>query len=232
MPYANVGELRDELATHFDETDVANYSIPASRARRIGHFIQRAYEDIWGYRPWNFKYALKTDLTFSSGKAVAPTNMANVGEGGLLWFPGDNSREPWVEVHIQDMVALRAAGRDRHKRWFAVGLLDQSTSETDQTIRQIWIPKDDASYGPFSLFFEMNPRQLDYGDLGNEDMPLPEIFHNVLFLGSAAKMQQAKGDPQSIWRAEYVASVAKVAATYHVNSSRMQQLPQTVGGQW
>ncbi len=230
MPYATVLDLVNDLASFADETDTENYTLPPSRVRRLGHYVQRANDEIWGYRPWDFKYALKADIAFASGHATMPTNMATVGPAGMFWKPGDNTREPWAQIHIQDMMAVRVAGRDRHKHWFAIGLLDQTETTDTQAVREIWVPKDEAQV--FSLFYELSPRTFDLDDLTNEAVPLPELFHNTLFAGALAKLQDAKGDPKSIWRAEYLATLAKVTANYHVNSSRMEQMPNTVGGMW
>jgi len=232
MPYANVLEIVDDLASYADETDATTYTVPPSRQRRLGHYVQRAMDEIWGYRPWSFKYALHGPFTFSNGFATLPDNFANIGDNGMLWNDGDNSKAPWAEVAMQDMVALRAAGRQTEKKWFTVGLLDQAATATAQFTRQLWIPKNDVSFGSFMLFFELNPRMFDLTDLANEEVPLPELFHNVLFAGALAKLQQAKGDPQPIWRAEYVALLAKVTANFHIQSGQMEQLPNTVGGQW
>jgi hypothetical protein len=230
MPYATIGEIVDDLASYADETDAQTYTIPPSRRRRLGHYIQRANDEIWGYRPWSFKYALKADIAFTAGHATMPQDMASVGEGGMFWRPSDNARSPWVEVHIQNMMAVRVAGRDLHKKWFAIGLLDQAEGTTGQLSREIWVPKDEPQ--TFSLFYEMSPPTFNLTDLDNEAVPLPELFHNTLFAGALAKLQDAKGDPKSIWRAEYLATLAKVTANFHVNSSRMEQMPNTVGGQW
>jgi hypothetical protein len=232
MPYGNVLEIVNDLASYADETDATVYTVPPSRQRRLGHYVQRAMDEIWGYRPWSFKYALHGPFSFSNGFADIPDNFANIGDNGMMWNEEANSREPWAEVAMQDMVALRATGRDKGKRWFTVGLLDQAAAATDQFSRQLWIPKDDVTFGSFKLFFEMNPRMFDLDNLSGEPVPLPELFHNTLFAGALAKLQQAKGDPLPIWRAEYVALLAKVTANFHIQSGQMEQMPNTVGGQW
>jgi hypothetical protein len=230
MPYSTVLGLVNDLASFADETDTTNYTLPPSRVRRLGHYVQRANDEIWGYRPWDFKYALNPDMAFNNGHALAPQNMATIGDGGMVWSPSDNVREPWAQIHIQDMMAVRVAGRDRHKRWFAIGLMDQASGSTGQLSREIWIPKDDPQ--TLSIFYEMSPPTFDLNNLDSEAVPLPELFHNALFAGALAKLQDAKGDPKTIWRAEYLATLAKVTANYHVSTSRMEQMPNTVGGQW
>lgn len=225
MPYTNVGEIADDLASFADETDVASYTVSPSRRRRLGHYIQRAHDDMWNYRPWSFKYLTVGPFQTNVHEYNLPTNFGNVGDNGVLWNEADNSKEPWAEIAIQDMMALIAAGRDFHKRWFSIGY-----SSGLQAV--LYVAKPDSNYGQFKLFYEKAPATFDLNNLGAEAVPFPPIFHDALFAGSLANLQQAKGDPMSIWRAEYIAKLSKATSVFMPNSSRMQQLPNTVGGQW
>lgn len=227
MPYSDIQGIVDDLASFADETDATTYTLPLSRQNRLMHYVQRAIDEIWNYRPWNFKYALFGPFSFVNGKGTLPDRFSNIGDNGMLWDESANSREPYAEVAMQDMVALRASGRQGSKKWFTVGLLDQTETGQQQFTRQLWIA-DDSYAGSFKLFYEMAPRMVALID----EVPFPELFHNTLFAGALAKLQQAKGDPLPIWRAEYVALLAKVTANYHIQSGQPNQLPNAVGGQW
>lgn len=232
MPYNTVLEVVEDLLSFFDETDTSVYQVPAPRIRRLGFYVQRASDELWDEKPWDFKYAVHGPFAFSDGHATLPANVANVGSDGLLWNEADNSREPWAQTDIQTMTALRAIGRERFKRWFAIGLLDQVSAFPQQGTREIWIPKDDANFGQFKLFYEKSPRQFQLDSLGSESVPFPETFHNALFANCVAKLQQAKGDPTPAWKGEYLMLLSRLKANYYVNASRMLQMPNTVGGQW
>jgi hypothetical protein len=228
MPYASIGEIVDALSSFADETDTQNFTVPPSRRRRLGHYVQRATDEIWNYRPWSFKYTTATGINFYVGESAPqlPIRFGNIGDEGVLWNLSDNSREPWVEIALQDMIAVQAAGRDQNKKWFAVKWDSQPRAS-------LLIPNLAAGpYGDFTLFYEQSPVTFDLDNIDIEEVPFPQIFHDVLFAGSMAKLQQAKGDPQSIWRAEYISALAKVTARFQTGSSRMQQMPNTVGGQW
>jgi len=230
MQFTSVDDLANTLLTNFDETDTDLFSIPAARVTRVQNFIQRASDLLWSHRPWNFKFQLHptgtNTFSFTSGFASVPDDLANIGPNGLLWNTQD-SYGPWEEVDIQSMAVMRATGRYQNEQMFAVGLLSTSYAEND---RLLWIPNDSAGYGAFKLLYEKSAPKITLGSA--QDIRFPLAFHAVLYLGAAAKMQHAKGDPVPHWDVEYQLLLSKLEQEYYVNASKVLQMPQAVGGMW
>lgn len=232
MPYALVDDLIKDVASYYDDTDATIYTLPPSKLQRYLHYAQRTVDEIVNFKPWPWKMA-HTTLTFNvtpanGYEAVAPADFANVGPNGALM---DRTGEPWAEIDYRNMVFLIASGRDASRHWFCIGRRIASTSTAvgdggvlEGDARGLMIP-DRNNTQPFTLFYETSPPKLVLGEV----VPLPESFHNAALLGTVAKLQEGKGDPRDIWRAEYVAALSKQVALLKPLSSRVAQMPMTTG---
>jgi len=243
MPFSDYADLMTQAASYYDDADVIDtgWTLPPQHQKRIYHYINRAQEEIWYYRPWSWRMAYY-DFTFTDedGLAELPFNFSNVGPNGLLL---DTDGRPWAEIGFQDMVVLRKKRLSTKAELFAVGsdVLGSGVWEADGgpgtddagvpvTTRSIMIP-DLANTQQFTLFFEMAAPLVTVDDADNP-IGVPRNFHNALLTGTVAKMQEAKGDARSIWRSDFIATLAKIAAEEEHLTSRPRQMPVTIGGMW
>lgn len=227
MPYATVDALINDVASFYDDTDATVYTLPTSKLNRYLHYVQRTVDEIHNYKPWPWKMVYK-NLTFTARQADLPTDFANIGPNGALF---DARGEPWAEIDYRNMVAIIAAGQDVSRHWYCVGrrLASASVNIGDGgakggEIRALLIP-DPNNATTFTLYYETSPPQLALGSA----ISIPESFHNCVLLGTVAKLQEGKADPRDIWRAEYVAALAKQVAMLMPLASRVKQMPLTTG---
>jgi hypothetical protein len=250
MGYATVGELINDLASYYNDTDAVNYNLPLTHQRRILHYIQRTTAEIWFYRPWNFRYAQLTGLAPSSGNIELPYNFANVGRDGGLYEEGNNS-QPWAEVAMQELMTMRLRPGYTNEHKFCIGYptVDPNVAVVGQggnytAYQQYLMLPNTNDTKSFTLIYEVSCPRVGWDpDLNGNPVPqpdydftlpipLPETFHNCLLLGSVAKLQESKGDPKSSYKSEFIAALAKMAAQHVALKSRMQQLPMATGGMW
>lgn len=238
MPYADLQSLVNDMASFYDDTDAANLTIPNTRIARYVHYVQLAAWRIWNHRPWDFKMAYYTPITFSNRQAQMPANFANVGTSGKLI---DSQGNAWQEIAFQDMVRLIsfAGGSDKLARVFAVGKLsaqagigtpgDGGISSGEE--RGLIIPNK-SSTETFTVYYETSPPKINVAGLAVA-LPFPETFHELLLAGAVAELQQAKSDPREDWKNDYVAKLAKITEIHFPLASRQLQMPMTVGrGMW
>lgn len=245
MGYATVMDLIKDVASFYNDTDALNYVLPESTKRRILHYIQRTSDEIWYYRPWNFKM-LTESVVPSSGEYALPYNFATIGPKGLL--VEDSTHNVWYEIDYQEWTVLRSRpAAYSNERKFAIGssalipntqdLGEGTPLEAGAGKRVILFPSVTESRS-FTLYFEgaapkagwdQNLNQVDY----TKALPLSEGFHNALLLGTIAKLQESKGDPRPQYRSEYIAALATATAQHLPLTSRMQQLPRALPyGRW
>ena len=242
MRFETYEDLMKEVVTFYDDTDVidSGWTVPLTHQRRIYHYINRAQEEIWYYRPWPWRmatYDFSNGAT--SGKALLPLNFSNVGPNGLLLGP-DNT--PWTEISYQDMVVLRRRSQRTNDHLFCIGNDDKQWDSN--------VPDADGTSGAYSgaryllvvnsgmdltsgyeLLYEMTAPIVTY-DKAASSIDIPAGFHHVLMLGTVAKLMESKGDARSIWRSDYVATLAKLAAELEELQSRPRQMPVTIGRMW
>lgn len=226
MPYASALAVVQDLASFLDETDTGTFTLSTARIKRLGHYVQRAHDDIWQFDPsFPFKYKKSSVLQATNHKITLPTDFANVGQTGMVWNESDGARQPWAEMPLQDMMAVIARGIDVNEKWFSISF--------ESSVAVLYIPNGGTSYGQFYVFYEVVPPKLDPTN-GTTPLALPPIFHDVLFQGSVARLQQAKGDKEAMmYRADYIKGLSRAAASYMPVASRMEQLPMTTGSrQW
>jgi hypothetical protein len=232
VPYGVVEDLLKDVASYYDDVDANTYTLPDSKKNRYLHYAQRTVDEIVNFKPWPWKMAhapIQFNITPANGhEAEAPPDFANVGPNGALL---DSTGEPWAEIDYRNMVFLISAAQQTTRHYFCIGrrILDTSTNLGDGGVtggesRGLLIP-DSNNTTIFTLFYETSPPKLVLGNA----IPLPESFHNTLLLGTVAKLQEGKGDPRDIWRAEYVAALSKQVALLKPLSSRVQQMPLTTG---
>lgn len=234
MPYADIDALIADVAGYYDDTDVLQHVLPASKVARYRHYIQRTIDEIYNYKPWPWKMAYATvqfNITPANGReAPLPADFANVGPNGALF---DRTGEPWAEIDYRNMVAIITANRHVTRHYFCIGRRIQTTSVAvgdggvlEADARGLLIP-DPNNTAEFTLFYETSPPLLS--SLGNVVIPIPESMHNCLLLGTVAKLQEGKADPRDIWRAEYVTALAKQVSTMMPLASRTKQMPMSSG---
>ena len=249
MKFADYDALAREAISYYDDTDVldSGWTIPTAHLKRVLHYINRAQEEIWYYRPWPWRMA-NYDFVFTGpGFSPLPENFSNVGPNGLLL---DNQGRPWAEISYQDMVVLRKRSTrtqdqlfciaDDSKAWDSDFPAASGTTGAYSAYRKLIVPNtqqpfnvvDGGGWAPlFTLYYEMTAPLVD-DSLLQFPIGIPNGFHHALLLGTVAKMQEAKGDGRSIWRSDYVATLAKLTAELEALQSRPRQMPVTIGGMW
>jgi len=251
MLFPDYESLMKEAISYYDDTDVidSGYDPNTSHRKRVLHYINRAQEEIWYYRPWPWRMA-EYDFSIGApnvGEASMPGNFSNVGPNGLLL---DNQGRPWAEISYQDMVVLRKRSTRTQDQLFCIGDdakewdsdFPANTGETGaySGYRKLMVPNTQqpfnklvgGGYEPlFTLYYEMTAPLVDDSVL-QFPIGIPNGFHHCLLLGTVAKMQEAKGDGRSIWRSDYVATLAKLTAELEALQSRPRQMPVTIGGMW
>lgn len=241
MGYATVNDLINDCASFYNDTNALDYVLPESTKRRILHYLQRTVDEVWYYRPWNFKL-FSCALSAGSGEAALPYNFATVGPKGGLFE--NSTKQLWSEVDYQEWMTLRnSPGSAKQEKVFCIG--NNSDGQTSNigdgapvtTQRRLLFP-DPLEARAFTLYYEATPPRAGW-DAGlsaidyNQPLPLTEGFHNVLLLGTIAKLQEGKGDPRPQYRAEFIASLATAAAQHLPLTSKLQQLPRALpGGRW
>lgn len=240
MRFATYQDLMKEVVTFYDDTDVidSGWTVPTTHQRRIYHYINRAQEEIWYYRPWPWRMATYDFSTgASAGKATLPLNFSNVGPNGVLL---DTEGRPWTEISFQDMIVLRHKYERTQDYLFCIGddakafndtSTDSATTGAYSGSRKLLTADPQQVLTGFKLLYEMVAPSVTY-DGSAAAIDIPAGFHHVLLLGTVAKLQEAKGDARSIWRSDYVATLAKLAAELEELQSRPRQMPVTIGGMW
>jgi hypothetical protein len=251
MKFASYTDLMKEAVSYYDDTDVIDtgWDLSTPHVKRIMHYINRAQEEIWYYRPWPWRMG-NFDFTINApnvGDAYLPGNFSNVGPNGLLL---DEQGRPWAEISYQDMVVLRQRNQRTQDHLFCIGQDDKqwdadipaATGSTGvySASRKLMVPNTEQPFnklvgggyqGLFSLLYEMTAPLVDE-TVWAFPPAIPPGFHHTLLLGTVAKMQEGKGDGRSIWRSDYVATLAKLAAELEPLQSRPRQMPVTIGRMW
>jgi hypothetical protein len=250
MLFATYQDLLDAAVSYYDDTDVVDsgWNLTSGHKNRVLHYINRAQEEIWYYRPWPWRMA-SYDFAIGApnvGKARLPSNFSNVGPNGLFL---DVNGEPWAEISYQDMVVLRKRRERTQDHLFCIGTDAKQwdddpsaigTYGVDSGYRTLMLTDPNRPFnvlvggsyeGLFTLLYEMTAPLVDSTRLAN-GIDIPTGFHHVLLLGTVAKMQEAKGDGRSIWRADFVATLAKLTAELEALQSRPRQMPVTIGRMW
>jgi hypothetical protein len=234
MAFSDYADLMTQAASYYDDADVIDtgWVLPVQHQKRIYHYINRAQEEIWYYRPWSWRMA-RLSVNFYAGAVQLPLNFSNVGPNGLLFGP---ENDPWAEISFQDMMVLQQRNMRTQDHLFAVG--NAQLDGTDEvagvpvTFRKLMIPDPAAiASASFLLLYEMTAPLVTVDD-ATEEIGIPRNFHNALLMGTVAKMQEAKGDARSIWRSDFIATLAKIAAEEEHLTSRPRQMPVTIGGMW
>lgn len=240
MLFTNYSDLVAKAVSYYDDTDIidSGWTLPTPHAKRIYHYVNRAQEEIWYYRPWPWRMAtMDADaISVSNGVAQMPTNFSNVGPNGLFL---DQEGRPWAEIGVQDMVVLRKRQERTRDHLFCVG--EDATQYDDGDIgddagvrksgRYIMVPNTGETMSGFQVYFEMIAPHVSI-DNANDAIGVPPNYHHALLMGTVAKMQEAKGDARSIWRSDFVATLAKMAAENEHLTSRPRQMPVTIGRMW
>jgi hypothetical protein len=243
MRFGTYEDLMKELISFYDDVDVidSGYSVPLTHQKRIFHYINRAQEEIWYYRPWPWRMATYDFSvgTPANGRALLPLNFSNVGPNGLLIGPGEH--RPWVEISYQDMVVLRRSALrtkdhlfcigDDNKQWDADAPANTGTTGVYSGARYLLVPDTSQDFTGFELLYEMTAPTVTY-DVRTQAIGVPAGFHHALMVGSVAKVQEGKGDARSVWRSDFVATLAKLAAELEALQSRPRQMPVTIGRMW
>jgi hypothetical protein len=238
MLFDSYESLGKEAVSYYDDTDVidSGWDMTDQHRKRIQHYINRAQEEIWYYRPWPWRMAFY-DMG-GTGEVILPGNFSNVGPNGLLL---DREGRPWAEISYQDMVVLQKRRERTQDELFCIGNpskpynfdLPDASGDTGaySGFRVLAVANPDQDLSGFTLYYEMTaPKVTD--DKWQFPIDIPNGFHHTLLLGTVAKMQEAKGDGRSIWRSDFVATLAKLAAELEPLQSRMRQMPVTIGRMW
>lgn len=252
MGYATVGDLINDVAAYYNDTDAINYNLSAATKRRLLFYVQRTVDEIWYFRPWAFKmnYLSVQGSDIQNGAYALPFNFATVGSKGGLFEQVNHTL--WTEVDFQEWMVLRQRGNTQQMRWYTIGnlsaqgegVIQEDPPETGpilgigtagQPTRSLLFPSPTEARD-FDLYYEGSPPRLG-GTTGTDyTQAIPtfdEAFHHVILQGTVAKLQEAKGDPRPIWRSEYIAALSKAAAQHQPLTSRMQQMPRALpGGMW
>lgn len=252
MGYATVGDLINDVAAYYNDTDAINYNLSAATKRRLLFYVQRTVDEIWYFRPWAFKMNYVVLDTWMNGMAALPFNFATVGPKGGLFEQQNHAL--WTEVDFQEWMALRQRNVTQGHRVYTIGNISYAgdniisgdppevgpglgAGTAGQSTRSLMVP-DPNEVRTFDLYYEGSPPRVAIDQNGAYDYTLPiptldEAFHHVVLSGTAAKLQEAKGDPRPSFRSEYIAALSKAAAQHLALTSRMQQMPRTLpGGMW
>lgn len=252
MGYGTVGDLINDVAAYYNDTDAINYVLSPATKRRLLFYVQRTVDEIWYFRPWSFKMNYFVCNNWSSGVHALPYNFATVGPKGGLFEQVTHIL--WTEVDFQEWMVVRQKAATQQERLYTIGNISAAATNiisgdpptvgpglgagtAGQAKRSLLVPSTTESR-VFDLYYEGSPPRVGINQQGVYDytQPIPtldEAFHHVILSGTVAKLQEAKGDPRPTFRSEYIAALSKAAAQHLALTSRMQQMPRALpGGMW
>jgi hypothetical protein len=209
-------DLINALINHYDQTlstDAGN----TNRRTFMLHHIQMVVDEVWNHRAWSFKMNQES-ITTSGGSSAPPTSFARVGPEGFVYEP--STKKTWTETFAQDIMAIRNSATTFTMKLYAI-------SSVDNTGRQIIVP-DVTNPVTLSFFYEMAPPVI--ADDSTDIVQIPVEYHNtVLLAGGVSRIQTSKNDIRLYWEKQYLQGLGRMVANDLPLSSRMKQMPLSVG---